>query len=243
MPISLSRTIARFLALLVVAGPLSGQDSARTRPLLSAWSVTLEVGGFVRGNGAAVTRWLRDNAYGAPEPEHCGFDLLFRRVCDASVAYPRRTGMGIVALMGSVRRRLTSGVSLALVGASEQAGTVTGRCDDLALPKDPRCTARFVDVQISGGSLALLPIVSSHSFHLGAGPALLMANWTMKPAHLAGMWLDGAYERDNFPVFLHVQYRVYRATTFSPSAGFTGFHPSTLYAGLGFAARTNNHDE
>jgi hypothetical protein len=228
---------------LVVAGHARAQDSSSDRSVLSAWSVTLEVGGFVRGNGTAVARWLRDNAYGATEPEHCGFDLLFRRVCDSSVVYPRKSGMGVVALMGSVRRRIDNRLSLELLGATEQAGTVTGRCDDLAVPKDPRCTERFVDVRISGGSLAFLPIVSSYGFHLGAGPALLLANWTMKPAHLAGLWLDGTFERTEFPLFVHVQYRIYRSTTFSPSGGFTGFHPSTLYAGLGFAARTNNRSE
>ena len=243
MPMLVSRTIAPCLALAVIAGQLAGQDSARTRPSLPAWSVTLELGGFVRGNGAAVTHWLRSNAYGAREPEHCGFDIIFRRVCDASVTYPRTSSLGIVAVMGSLRRRLTSRVSLSLFGATEQAGTVTGRCDDLAVPKDPRCTTRFVDVQFSGGSLALLPIVSVHSIHLGAGPALLLANWTMKPAHLGGVWLDGSFERKDFPIFVHAQYRIYRSTTFSPSGGFNGFHPSTLYAGLGFIVRSDNRPE
>ena len=243
MPMLVSRMIAPCLALVVLAGRLAGQDSARARPSPSAWSVTLELGGFVRGNGAAVSHWLRSNSYGAREPEHCGFDILFRRVCDASVVYPRTSGIGILAVMASLRRQLTARLSLSLLGASEQAGTVTGRCDDLAVPKDPRCTARFVDVQFSGGSLALLPIVSAHSFHVGAGPALLLANWTMKPAHLAGVWVDGTFERKDFPVFVHAQYRIYRSTTYSPSGGFNGFHPSTLYAGLGFIGRTNNRPE
>ena len=240
MPISVSRTIAAALALVIGAGSLSGQDSARSRP--SAWAATVELGAFVQGNGAAVTRWLRNNAYGAQEPKHCGFDIIFRQVCDAAVSYPRTSAASILAIMGSVRRRLTDRFSVALLGASEQAGTITGRCDDVAVPKDPRCTARFVDVEFSGGSVALLPVVSARSLHIGAGPALLLANWTMKPAHLAGVWVDGTLEPKRFPVFVHAQYRFYRSTTFSPSA-FTGFHPSTLYAGLGFVARTNNRPE
>ena len=238
MPISISRVIPISLALAVVPASLSGQTT--TRPRLSAWSLTVELGGFVRGNGAAVAGWLRDNAYGAPEPRHCGFDLIFRTVCDSAVSYPRGSAIAILAVMGSVRRRLSDRLSLSLLGANEQAGTVTGRCDDLAVPKDPRCTERFVDVRFSGGSLALLPVLTAGSVHIGAGPALLLANWTMKPAHLAGVWVDGTYEREGFPVFAHAQYRIYRSTTFSPSGGFSGFHPSTIYVGLGFVARTNN---
>lgn len=238
--VSQTITSAAF-ALLLGAGTLLGQDSTASRP--SAWSVTVELGGFVQGNGAAVTHWLRENAYGVQEPRHCGFDIIFRPVCDAAVSYPRTSTADILAMMGSVRRRLTKRVSLSLMGASEQTGAVTGRCDDLAIPKDPRCTNRFVDVRFSGGSVALLPIVSLRSLHLGAGPALLLANWTMKPAHLAGVWADGTLEAARFPLFVHAQYRIYRSTTFSPSGGFTGFHPSTLYLGLGFIARTNNNAE
>lgn len=241
MRISMSQTITAAFALLVGAGNLSGQDTTGARP--SRWSVTLELGGFVHGNGAAVTHWLRDNGYGAEEPRHCGFDIIFRKVCDGAVSYPRTSAAGILALMASVRHRLTNRFSISLLGASEQSGTVTGRCDDLATPKDPRCTARFVDVRFSGGSVALLPVVSVRSLHLGAGPALLLANWTMKPAHLAGVWMDGTIETRRFPVFVHAQYRIYRSTTFSPSGGFTPFHPSTLYVGLGFIATTNNKAE
>lgn len=238
MPVPLSRTTAAAIALIACAGSLTGQANGRPQP--SSWAATLELGGFARGNGAAVTQWLRDNAYGVPEPMHCGFDIIFRTVCQDAVRYPRTSGTGVFAVMGSVRRRLTDRLSVALLGASEQAGTVTGRCDDLALPKDPRCTSRFVDVRFSGGSVALLPAVRVGGMHFGAGPALLLANWTMKPAHLAGVWIDGTFERGEFPVFVHAQYRIYRSTTFSPSGGFSGFHPSTLYFGLGFIARTNN---
>jgi len=238
MPVPMSRTTTVAFAVLTLTGSLSAQDIRHPPP--SAWAVTLELGGFVRGNGAAVTRWLRDNAYGVAEPKHCGFDIIFRTVCDAAVSYPRTSGSGVLAVMGSIRRRLTDRVSLSLFGASEQAGTVTGRCDDLAVPKDARCTNRFVDVRFSGGSLALLPAVTMRSLHIGAGPALLLANWTMKPSHLAGVWADATYERGDFPVFVHAQYRIYRSTTFSPSGGFSGFHPSTLYVGAGFAVRTNN---
>lgn len=238
MAVPMSRTIAAAISLLALAGSLHAQE--RARPRLPTWAVTLELGGFVRGNGAAVSQWLRDNAYGVPEPKHCGFDIIFRTVCDDAVSYPRTSGSGIFAVMGSVRRRFGERLSLALFGASEQAGTVTGRCDDLAVPKDPRCTSRFVDVRFSGGSLALIPAVRIRGIHLGAGPALLLANWTMEPAHLAGIWIDATYERGEFPVIVHAQYRLYRSTTFSPSGGFTGFHPSTFYLGLGFIARTND---
>lgn len=241
MPASPSRTISMALALVIAGRSAAAQDTARAGR--SGWSVTLELGGFARGNGAAVTEWLRHNSYGAVEPKHCGFDILFRPVCDDAVSYPRTSGSGVVAIMGSVRRRITGRIALALLAATEQAGTVTGRCDDLAVPKDPRCTERFVDVRFSGGSLALLPTVRVRSFHVGAGPALLLANWTMKPAHLAGIWVDGTFERGDFPLFAHVQYRFYESTTFSPSGGFTGFHPSTLYLGLGFIARTNNRPQ
>ena len=241
MPRAVTQAMTAAFALIFGAGSLAGQDTTASRP--SAWSVTLELGGFVQGNGAAVAHWLRDNAYGTEEPRHCGFDIIFRQVCDAAVAYPRTSAAGILAVMGGVRRSITSRFSLSLLGASEQAGTVTGRCDDLAVPKDPRCTNRFVDVRFSGGSLALLPIVTVHSLHIGAGPALLLANWTMKPAHLAGVWVDATVDAPRVPLFVHAQYRIYRSTTFSPSGGFTGFHPSTLYIGLGFIARTDNKGE
>src|SRR5205085_11277506 len=72
------------------------------------------------------------------------------------------------------------------------------------------------------------------------GPALLMANWEMKPAHLPGMWFDATFDRDPIPIFARVQYRIYRSTTLAPDQGFTAFHPSTLFVGLGFMTKANN---
>lgn len=222
-------------------GAARGVGSQQQRHV-PAWSFSLELGGFVQGNGNAVVSWLRHNAYGVTEPQHCGFDIIFRPICDPAVGYPRLHGGEVVGFIGGVRRALGDRLSLELQAATEQSGTATGRCDDLAVPKDPRCTSRFMDVEFSGGSFALITAVTAGALHLGAGPALLLANWDMKPAHLEGLWLDATLERGTFPVFARAQYRIYRSTGSSPSTGFTGFHPSTLYAGLGFITRANNGD-
>ncbi len=225
------------IALLGVARGALAQ-SAGVHP--ATWSFTLDVGGFLVGNRSAVTTWLRRNSYGVAEPQHCGFDIIFRPKCDAAVEYPQVSASGIVAGMASVRRRLTERVSVELFAATEQAGVATGRCDDLAVPKDPRCTNRFIVVDFGGGSLGMLAAVKKGYLRLGAGPALLLANWRMHPAHLAGAWLDATLERDPLPIFARAQYRIYRSTGFSPSGGFTVFHPSTLFVGLGFTTRANN---
>jgi hypothetical protein len=220
-----------------VAHGALGQSAPEQHP--SPWTFTIDVGEFVQGNRSAVESWLRRNSYGAPEPKHCGFDFLFRPVCDDASTYPQASG-GVVAGMASIRRTLSDRWALQLLAATEQSGVVTGRCDDLAAPKDPRCTNRFKEVPFSGGSVALLAVVATRYLHVGAGPALLMANWEMKPAHLAGMWFDATVDRDPWPIFARVQYRIYRSTTLAPDQGFSSFHPSTLFVGLGVMTRANN---
>jgi hypothetical protein len=237
---AVSRVIVVAVAALGVARGALGQSTPLPRP--TTWSFTIDVGGFIEGNRRAVTSWLRHNAYGVAEPERCGFDLHLARVCDDPVEYPRVSESGIVAGMGSVRRTLSDRWSVELAGATEQGGVATGRCDDLATPKDPRCTNRFIEVPFSGGSFALLAIATAGHLHLGAGPALLLANWQMKPAHLSGVWLDATLDRDRWPFFARAQYRVYRSASFAPEQGFSGFHPSTLFVGLGFVIRDNNEE-
>jgi len=201
-----------------------------------AWSVTVGLGGFVRGNKDAVSAWLQRNAYGVDEPPLCTFDILFNRQCaPTSSKYPKATGAGLIGMMASVRRRMSERGSLEVFGATEQSGTITGRCDNQAVPRDSRCTTPFVTVDFGGASFASLLVLSSRRFRVGAGPAILFANWDMKPAHLPGLWLDANASLDRLPVFVRAQYRVYRATGASSETGFTAFHPSTLFVGLGVA--------
>ena len=233
-----SRRMAMALALLGVTRGAFGQSAPSARP--ATWTFTLDIGGFLVGNRNAVTTWLRDNAYGVSEPEHCGFDIILRPKCNAAVDYPQVSASGIVAAMASVRRRMTDRLSLELFAATEQAGVATGRCDDIAVPKDPRCTNRFIVLDFGGGSVGMLAAIKAGYLRLGAGPALMLANWRMHPAHLSGLWLDATVEREPLPIFARAQYRIYRSTSLSPGEGFTGFHPSTLFAGLGFTTRANN---
>jgi hypothetical protein len=205
----------------------------------SPWSFTIDLGGFVQGNRAAITSWLSRNAYGVAEPRRCGFDQLFRPACDDAVKYPQVSESGIIAGFVSVRRELSRRWSAELLAATEQSGVATGRCDDLATPKDARCTSRFREVPFGGGSVALLGIVSAHNLHFGAGPALMLANWEMRPAHLSGLWVDATVDREVWPVFARAQYRIYRSTSLAQQ-GFSGFRPSTLFVGLGFSLKANN---
>jgi hypothetical protein len=231
-------------ALLIAAATLAVASGARgqtmARPHRPAWSFTIDVGGFVEGNRVAVTSWLARNAYGTLDPGLCGFDPHFQRVCDDAVQYPQASGGSIVAGIASVRRTLSDRWSAELFGATEQAGVATGRCDDSATPRDPRCTSRFVRVPFSGGSFALLAAASVKHLRVGAGPALLLANWDMKPAHLTGLWLDATLDWEPSPFLARAQYRIYRSANFAPEKGFSGFHPSTLFVGLGFTIRPNN---
>jgi hypothetical protein len=103
-----------------------------------------------------------------------------------------------------------------------------------------RCTDRFLELEFGGGSVAMLAVVSTGHVHFGAGPALLLANWRMIPAHLAGMWFDATADREPWPFFVRAQYRVYRSASFAPELQFTDLHPSTLFMGLGFKFRPNN---
>lgn len=239
MRLFVSRALAIAAASLGVTRVAAAQPSPTHAPA-GKWSFTIDVGGFVEGNGHAVTSWLRRNAYGVTEPKQCGFDILLSPVCDDGAKYPRVEGSGILAGMASVRRGLSDRWSVELLAATEQGGVATGRCDDLAVPKDPRCTNRFMEVPFGGGSFALVGAATTGHFHLAAGPALMLANWRMKPAHLSGVWIDATFDRDPSPFFARAQYRVYRSTTLAPESGFSGFHPSTLFIGLGFSMRTDN---
>ena len=235
--VSRSMTIA--VASLGVGSGACAQAMQAQAPSPSPWSFTVDVGGFVQGNRASVMSWLSRNAYGVAEPKHCGFDRLFRPACDDAVKYPQVSASGVVAGFASVRRKFSNRWSTELVAATEQSGVATGRCDDLATPKDVRCTSRFRDVPFGGGSLALLGIISARNLHVGAGPALMLANWEMRPAHLSGAWVDATVDTEAWPVFLRAQYRIYGSTSFA-QPGFSGFHPSTLFVGLGFSLKANN---
>jgi hypothetical protein len=226
---------------LVLASPGGGRVSAQeaSRAPGPTWSYAFDVGGFLAGNGKAIRQWLSANAYGATEPRRCTFDSLFRAICDDPVGYPKTSGSPL-ALMGSIRRSFSSRSAFELFISMEQSGQVTGRCDDLASPKDPRCSDRFMDVSFGGASFALLGEVSRGWVHVGAGPALLLANWDMTPSHLAGVWFDATVERDPIPFFIRGQYRYYTATGVEWIKGFSGFHPSSLFVGLGLRTHLNN---
>jgi hypothetical protein len=155
------------------------------------------------------------------------------------VNYPQTAESGIIAGVVSIRRTVTDRFSLELLGATEQSGAAVGRCDDLAVPKDARCDERLLEVDFGGASVAMTAILATRYLRLGAGPALMLANWRMRPAHLVGIWFDAMLEREPFPFFARAQYRVYRSANLGME-GFSGFHPSTLFVGVGVIARTNN---
>lgn len=237
LKVTVSRVVL-VVSLVLAATPHVGAQSVR-RSAGPNWSYTFAVGGFVQGNGNAITQWLSSNAYGATEPRRCTFDSLFRPVCADPVGYPKTSGSHF-AVMGSVRKSLSEHAAGELFLSMEQSGEVTGRCDDLASPKDPRCAERFMDVSFGGASFALLGEISRGWVHLGAGPALLLANWDMTPSHLAGLWLDATIERDPIPFFVRGQYRYYSSTGVEWAKGFSGFHPSSLFLGLGLRTHLNN---
>ena len=228
------------MAGLTLATPCLVKAQSASRSPGPTWSFAVDAGGFVQGNGKAIRQWLSANAYGASEPRRCTFDSLFRPICDGPVGYPKSTGNSQVAFMGSVRRSFSDAAALELFLSMEQSGDVTGRCDDLATPKDPRCIDRFMEVSFGGASVSLLGEVSRGWVHVGAGPALLLANWDMSPSHLAGVWLDATVERDPIPFFLRGQYRYYMTTGNEWIHGFSGFHPSSLFVGLGLRTHLNN---
>ena len=232
---ALTATIA--FATLALARGAPAQSSRDPRS--AAWAVTLDVGAFVQGNKHAVAQWLRRNGYGVEQPKRCGFDILLRPTCEPAVSYPRVAESGVVAGVVSIRRTVTQRFSLELLGATEQSGAALGRCDDEAVPKDSRCGERLLEVDFGGASVAMTGVIATRHLRLGVGPALMLANWRMTPAHLVGVWFDAMLEREPFPFFLRAQYRVYRSANLGME-GFTGFHPSTLFVGVGVIARTNN---
>src|SRR4051812_12845611 len=178
----------------MLARPARAQSSAQ------AWSFTLTGGAFVRGNGHALSRWLGRNGYGVSR-EPCGFDLLLNRTCDPTQLYPQANTSRFAWAM-SVRRELPAHLAVEVFVANEQSGTVTGRCDATAVPRDPRCTDPFLAINFSGASFASLVATSLGNWHVGAGPAVLFANWELKPAHLAGVWLDASYGIGSPPPYL-----------------------------------------
>jgi hypothetical protein len=230
-----ARTLAIAVASLVATHGATAQPSNHAAP--AAWAVTVNLGVFVQGNRQAIASWLRDNAYGVAEPKRCGFNLHLESVCDAPVSYPRVSNSGIVGGLATIRRRITDRTGVELAVATEQSGVATGRCNVQSLPKDARCTDTFIELEFGGASMAMLGVITTGHLHFGAGPALLLANWRMYPAHLAGMWFDVTADREPWPFFLRAQYRVYRPASFAP---FTDLHPSTLFMGLGFAFWPNN---
>jgi hypothetical protein len=232
------RTLA-IAALSMAAVANAGAQSPTNGPP-SPWSVTLDVGAFVQGNRTAITNWLRRNAYGTTEPKRCGFTLHLESVCDAPVSYPQVSNSGIIGGLAIIRRKISTRTAIEVGAATEQSGVATGRCNNQASPKDARCTDTFLELEFGGASVAMLAVVTTRHVQLGAGPALLLANWRMQPAHLGGMWFDATAERDPWPFFLRAQYRVYRPASFAPEQRFSSFHPSTLFMGLGFKFRPNN---
>ncbi|MGH7620537.1 MAG: hypothetical protein ACREPM_25255 [Gemmatimonadaceae bacterium] len=224
------RWIVAGTAASMLASAATAQSSRSYSP---SWTFGVSLGGYAQGNRAAVSNWLSHNAYGSTAPKDCGFDALLAPVCDAPVSYPQASSSELVGWTISVRRTISETFSIEVLGATEQGGSVTGRCDDLASPRDVRCTDRFKTVEFGGGSLATLVVFDAGRLHLGAGPAVMFANWDLRPAHLTGVWLDATYGISRFPFFVRAQYRTYQSTNLSPSQHFDGFHPSTLFVGLG----------
>jgi hypothetical protein len=140
--------------------------------------------------------------------------------------------------MGSVGLRLTGHVLVETIVAGEQSGTALGHCDESSVPKDPRCTDQYVELDFRAISFASLAVLEMHRLHVGAGPAILIADWRMKPNRLPGVWMDATY-RVRSPFFARVQYRVYRSTALV-DRGFTRLHPSALFVGAGFMTSPNN---
>ena len=197
-----------------------------------SWTFTASAGAFAVGTGRALSRWLDRNAYGVSHVS-CGFDLSLRKVCDPTEAYPKSETSRLGATVG-VRRAVYGSIAVEALVSNEQSGTVTGRCDVTALQRDVRCTEPFIVMDFSGASLASLLEMSVGKLRVGAGPALLFANWSLEPAHLAGLWLDATYGIRSSPFVFRAQYRVYGSTR-SPTRDFDDLTPSTVFLGLGFA--------
>lgn len=226
---------ARWLRLLAIGGFVATAANAQPASHQPTWSFSVTLGGYAVGNRSAIATWLSRNGYGTTEPKRCGFDVFLRSACDPPIRYPQVSDASLLGWTLGARRSITDRVSIEVFGATEQSGTVVGRCDDLATPRDVRCTTRYREMDFGGASVATLGMINTRHFHLGAGPALLFANWDMSPAHLAGAWFDATYDATRFPIFARAQYRFYQSTSLLPAEHFTGFHPSTLYLGMGFA--------
>jgi hypothetical protein len=207
---------------------------ARAQSPSSPWTFSVSAGAFAVGTGRALSRWLDRNAYGNSHAR-CGFNIQLAKVCEPTDVYPQSEASRLAAT-ASVRRTLRGRVGVQAFVSNEQSGTVTGRCDVDAATRDDRCTDPFLVVDFGGASVASLLDASVGKLRVGAGPAILFANWNLKPAHLAGAWIDATYGVRSSPFALRAQYRVYRSTTRSPSRGFDRVRPSTLFLGVAYAA-------
>jgi opacity protein-like surface antigen len=242
MPINLARTCPAKSSIVIAALFAAAMSNAHAQDANDPqnWSIVTAIGGYLQGNRGDLSSWLQRNGYGFPDPQPCQFDLALQSTCQTAVKYPRVSGSGFVGWMVGVRKSVTSRFSAEVMGASEQGGTLIGRCDDLAVPRDARCTNRFLTFDFGGGSIAALVIVNHKRFHVGAGPALLLADWDMRPSHLGGIWLDATYGGESFPLFARAQYRVYQSASYTPDARFSDFRPSTLFIGGGLAIGLDN---
>jgi len=228
------------IVVLLFGAATVAQSQRPEREPESRWTFGASVGGFLRGNSNAVRQWLRQNSYGASEPPSCTFNPLLTRTCEPSDPYPRISASSYVSATGSIGLRLSDRVLIETSVAGEQSGTALGHCDAAAVPVDARCTDRFVELKFSGISFGTIAMLELDRFHIGAGPAILLADWRMRPNNLAGVWLDAQYRIRSWPFFARIQYRYYQSATLEGPVSFTRFHPSTLFVGAGFMTWTNN---
>jgi hypothetical protein len=228
----IARAAGVLAATALLIGCMAAARSVRAQSATPSWTFTASAGGFAVGTGRALARWLDRNAYGVSHTS-CGFDLSLEKICNPTDVYPRSETSRLGATVG-LRRAVYRSIAVEVLVSNEQSGTVTGRCDVTATPRDARCTEPFIVMDFSGVSMASLLEIVAGKLRVGAGPALLYANWSLKPAHLAGLWLDATYGVRSSPFVLRAQYRVYGSTR-SPTRGFGDVTPSTLFLGLGLA--------
>jgi len=228
------------IVVLVFGAATTAQGQRPEREREPRWTFGASVGGFLRGNSNAVRQWLRQNSYGASEPPSCTFNPLLNRTCEPSDPYPRISASSHVSEMGSIGLRLSDRVLIETSVAGEQSGTALGHCDAAAVPVDARCTERFVEFEFSGISFGAMALLEWNHLRIGAGPAILLADWRMKPNNLPGVWTDAQYRIRSWPFFARIQYRYYQSATLDGPVGFTRFHPSTLFVGAGFMTSANN---
>src|SRR5262249_8081725 len=91
-----------------------------------------------------------------------------------------------------------------------------------------------------GTSFAALAGLATSHFQFGVGPAVLLATWQMTPSTVPGVWVDATSRIRSLPLIARVQYRFYGAATRVPDRGFTSFHASTLFMGVGFVTGFDN---